>query len=81
MANILLSREAFLLEDYQAISNFLFELNSTIEIARKDGDRIYGNYNIGEIDSGVGFTLNELVWKPLPEIKEAIPEFTRTLRK
>jgi hypothetical protein len=81
VANILLSHAAFALDDYQDISDFLSELNSTVETARKDGDRIYGNYNIGELNTGVGFTLNELVWKPLPEIKAAIPAFTKDSQK
>lgn len=81
MSNILLSHSAFALEDYQNISDFLSDLNSTVETARKDGDRIYGNYNIGELNTKVGFTLNELVWKPLPEIKAVIPTFTKDSQK
>jgi hypothetical protein len=81
MANILLSHTGFELDDYQVISDFLSEINSTLEIARKEGDRIYGNNNIGELNTGVGFTLNELVWKPLTEIKAAIPAFTKDSQK
>lgn len=81
MANILLSYTAFDIEDYQGISDLLSELNRTVDIAKKDGDRFYGNYNIGELSTGVGFTLNELVWKPLTEIKAAIPTFTKDSQK
>jgi len=81
MANILLSHAAFALEDYINISDFLFELNSTIDIARKDGDRIYGNKLVSEVDTNFGFQLHELAWEKLATIKGHIPSFTNDSQK
>ena len=81
MANILLSHPAFALEDYQDISDFLSELNSTIDIARRDGDRIYGNAKVSEVETNFGFPLHQLAWENLNTIKEHIPSFNNDSQK
>lgn len=81
MANILLSQPAFVLEDYTNISDFLSELNSTIDIARKDGDKIFGNYELQEINIIEGLTLLNFAITPFNKIVEQFPNLTNDAHK
>lgn len=81
MANLLLDQTGFSNIDFTNLPHLILELNETMVLARSDGDKILGNTLIGEINTNLGFTLNELAWRPVNEVKEIIPTFSNDSQK
>jgi hypothetical protein len=81
MANLLLDKNGFTNIDFINLPQLVLGLNETMVLARSDGDKILGNTLIGEIDTNLGFTLNELAWRPIKEVKEVIPTFSSDSQK
>lgn len=81
MANILLSHSAFILNSFENISELLSEINITVDIARKGGDHVFGNYHVGEINTNLGVTILDCACKPFNEVSQTIPHLTNDAHK